>query len=473
MVEFDKQLPSEEGAERIVLGAILLDTEAFAVVSAILSQDSFYSEANGFVFEACKNLFESNKPIDLLTAKKEIDRMGKTEQIGGVAYLMSITKHVSSSANIEHHAMIVQQKSIQRKLISAGGEIIRMAFDESIDLQDSLDSSERLINEASSMASFGSNLRTLDACLSESITRAQEREKRAKNGLLAGVPSGLHQLDHMTTGFQGGEMTILAARPSMGKTAIMMHMAMAAAKKGYNALVFELEMNASQLSDRMLIGESGVDSDNYRNGYITSDDWGRIDSSANVISKLPITVDDKPYVSIGYIGKVARKLKKKGKCDIIYIDYIGLMDMVDKGKSRTQEQEVSITSAAIKTLAKKLNIPIIVLSQLNRENEKRSDKEPMLSDLRMSGSLEQDADLVVFIHRPEHYGLREDENGESLKNVGFLIVAKNRNGPIGRVKFTKNDSYTQIYSYEPPKPQPSVTYHNEPLEPNLAFDVPF
>ncbi len=473
MVEFDRQLPSEEGAERIVLGAILLDTEAFAVVSAILSQDSFYSEANGLIFQACKNLFESNKPIDLLTAKKEIDRMGKTEQIGGVGYLMSLTKHVYSSANIEHHAMIIQQKSIQRKLISAGGEIIRMGFDESVDLQDSLDLSEKLIHEASSMASFGSNLRTLDACLSESITRVQEREKRAKNGLLSGVPSGLPQLDHMTTGFQGGEMVILAARPSMGKTAMMMHMAISAAKKGHNALVFELEMNASQLSDRMLIGESGIDSDNFRNGYLTSEDWRAIDSSANVISKLSITVDDTPSVTVSYIGKVARKLKKKGKCDVIFIDYLGLMDMNDSQKNRNREQEVSTTSRMLKSLAKKMKIPVVVLCQLNRESEKSANKEPLLSSLRESGAIEQDADMVIFIHRPEYYGLREDENGDSLKNVGFLIVAKNRNGPIGRVKFTKNDSYTQIYSYEQPKAQPSVTYHNEPLEPNIAFDAPF
>lgn len=475
MIELDRQLPAEEGAEKIVLGAILLDTEAFSIASSILSPESFYNESNGIIFQACKNLFEQNKPIDFLTLKKELDRMGKSDQIGGSSYIVSLTKHVYSSANIEHHAMIVQQKSIQRKLIEAGGKIMQMGFDESVDLDDSLQTSEKLIHEASSLADFSSNLKTLDVCLSESITHAQEREKRAKNGLLSGVPSGLAELDRMTTGWKSGDMVILAARPSMGKTAIMTQMAMAAAKKDYNVVVFELEMSASQLTDRMIIGEADINSENYRNGYISAVDWGKIDEASGRIARLPIVVDDNPSVNVGYISKTVRKLKKQGKCDIVFIDYMGLMDMSLANNNRNREQEVATCSRNLKILAKKASIPIITLSQLNRESDKSQTKEPMLSNLRESGALEQDADIVIFIHLPEKYGQTEDENGESLKNVGILIVAKNRNGGVGRVRFRKNDSYTRIYSYSKdydPTKTP-VQFHNEPLEPNVEFDIPF
>jgi replicative DNA helicase len=475
MIEIDQALPAEIGAEKIVLGAILLDTEAFSIASSILTEDSFYNEANGIIFRACKNLFDSGKPIDMLTVKKELDKMGSSEQAGGVMYLAALSKNVSSSANIEHHSMIIQQKSIQRKLISAGAEIIRMGFDETSDVSDSLDISERLIQEASSLADYSSNLRTLGSCLSESITQAQEREKRAKNGLLSGVPSGLSELDRMTTGFKEGEVVILAARPSMGKTAMMMHMAMSAAMKGFSVVVFELEMSASHLTDRMIIGEAAINSENYRNGYIAKEDWPKIEEASARIAKLPITIDDNPSVSISYISRVARKLKKQGKCDIIFIDYMGLMDMADPQKNRNREQEVAGTSRMLKILAKKMNVPIIVLSQLNRESEKSSNKEPMLSMLRDSGSIEQDADIVIFIHRPEYYGQKEDENGESLVDVGILIVAKNRNGAVGRVKFRKNESYTKIYSYTKDyRPTiPPVEYHNETLERNVSFDLPF
>lgn len=475
MIEFDRQLPSEISAEKTVLGAILLDAEAFSLASSILTRESFYHEGNGIIFEACKNLFDAGKPIDLITVKKQLDAMGMSEQSGGVVYLASLTKNISSAANIEHHSMIVQQKSIQRKLIESGGKIMQMGFDETADISDSLEHSERLVHEASSLADFSSNLKTLGDCLSESITHAQEREKRAKNGLLSGVPSGIPELDRMTTGFKSGDVAILAARPSMGKTAVMMHMAIAAAKNGHSVVIFQLEMSASQLTDRMIIGEADINSENYRNGYISKDDWGRIDEAAGRIAKLPITIDDNPSVSVSYISRVARKLKKQGRCDIIFIDYIGLMDVADPQKNRNREQEIAGCSRGLKILAKKMKVPIVALSQLNRESDKSATKEPLLSNIRDSGSIEQDADMVIFIHRPEYYGQKEDENGESLVDVGVLIVAKNRNGAIGRVRFRKNDSYTRIYSYSKdydPTKTP-VQFHNEPLEPSLEFDIPF
>lgn len=440
--------PQDLEIEKTVLGAIMLNREAYETASTLINEETFYNPANATIFKAFSNLYQRNSPIDLLTVKAELERMKELDLSGGVMYLAKLTSNVSSAANVEYHSMILQQKYIQRRLIIAGSEILKMAYDGTTDISDILDTSERLVSEAASKAILSANLKTLGTHLSESIISAQEREIRAKNGIYSGVPSGLTELDRMTGGFKAGELIILAARPSMGKSAMMLHIAKSAAKKGKAVCMFSLEMSGTSLADRIIVGESDINADNFRNGLISKDEWGSIDAHLPELAKLPIMVDDNSGVSMRYIYNAAKKAKKNGNCDIVMIDYLGLADMSDTEKNRNREQEVSKAVREAKNMAKRLQIPVILLSQLNRENEKTASKEPMLSMLRESGSLEQDADIVLFIHRPEYYGLEETAEGQSWKGVGKLIVAKQRNGPVGYIRFRYNESLTRISNYE-------------------------
>jgi replicative DNA helicase len=437
-LEHGKLPPQALDLEEAVLGSMLLEKEAVNSVIDILQAKSFYKESHQKIFEVIKDLFGRSEPIDILTITNELKLKGELEIVGGAYYISQLTNRVASAANVEFHARIISQKYIQRELIRISTEIITDAYDETTDVFALLDKAESGL--------FGvteGNVRKNYDSMSELVRNAIKQIESAKgqDGSVTGVPSGFTDLDRMTSGWQPSDLVILAARPAMGKTAFALTLARNAAidfQKG--VAVFSLEMASIQLVTRLISGESELSSHKLRNGNLRNDEIEQIHAKIGGLTEAPIFIDDTPAISVFELRAKARRLKSQHDIQMLIVDYLQLMTAGGDGKGGgNREQEISTISRSLKSIAKELTIPVIALSQLSRAVESRGgDRRPQLSDLRESGSIEQDADMVIFINRPEYYGLTEDEDGNSTVGVANIIIAKHRNGAVGDVqlKFT-------------------------------------
>jgi replicative DNA helicase len=445
-VEQGKIPPQAPDLEEAVLGAIMLEKDAILQVIDILKPESFYRDQHQKIYQAIIDLTSSNRAIDLLTVTEELRRKKELEEVGGPVFVSQLTSRIASTAHLEFHARIVAQKFIQRELIRVSSEIQHRAFDESTDVDDLLDFSEaELFNIA--QGNIKKESQKVNVLIKEAIAQIQEASKRADS--LIGIPSGFTKLDRMTNGWQGSDLVIIAARPSMGKTAFVLSMTRNMAVEHNRAVaIFSLEMASLQLVNRLIVAETELPSTRIRNGKLADFEWEQLDYKIKRLVDAPIFIDDTPAISVFELRAKARRLKRQYNIDILIIDYLQLMT----GSADTRgnrEQEVSTISRALKGIAKELDIPVIALSQLNRSVEIRTgSKRPQLSDLRESGAIEQDADMVIFIHRPEKYGLLEDEEGNSLRGLAEIILAKHRNGPIGDVLLKFKDEFAKFTELE-------------------------
>ncbi len=433
--EIGKLQPQAVELEEAVLGAMLLEKEALSTVIDILSKESFYKEQNGRVFQAIVSLFNRSEPVDILTVTQELKRTGELEIVGGSYYVSSLTNRIASSVNIEFHARIVAQKFLQRELIRIGTETIKTAYEDSTDVFELLDNTTKGIFEI-----LDSNVRKQHDKMSTLIARAIEEIEHASNqtdGLL-GVPSGFTALDRITGGWQKSDLHILAARPGMGKTAFVVTMAKnAAVEFNKPVAIFSLEMSSLQLVKRLIASETELAQDKILKGNLDNHEFVQLNERIKKLAIAPLFIDDTPALSIFELRAKARRLKENQKIELIIIDYLQLMSgHSNDGKGVNREQEISTISRGLKSLAKELQVPIIALSQLSRQVENRpgGSKRPQLSDLRESGAIEQDADMVMFIYRPEYYGLEVDEKNRPTRGIAEIIIAKNRHGALETVE---------------------------------------
>ena len=443
-LSYGKIQPQALDLEEAVLGAIMIDKDAIAVVLDILKPDSFYLDRHQVIYRAMLKLFEKSFPVDLLTVSEELRKSEELEKAGGAAYIVSLTNRVGSAANLEYHAKIVAQKHIQRELIRVSTSTINNAFEDTMDVFDMLDEAERGLFEITEQ-----NLNRGFESVGALATKAQKQLEMLaqKETGLTGVPTGFEELDKITSGWQPSDLIIVAARPGMGKTAFTLSLARnAAADFKKPVAVFSLEMAGVQLVQRLLSAESEIQGPKLRNGKLEPHEWTRLHNAIEKMNDIPIFIDDTPGINIFELRAKCRRLKQQHDIQMIIIDYLQLMTAGGENKkSGTREQEISMISRSLKGLAKELNVPVIALSQLSRMVETRGgDKRPQLSDLRESGAIEQDADIVTFIYRPEYYQIFEDENGVSLKNMGEIIIAKHRNGELGNVRLRFVGEYAKF-----------------------------
>jgi replicative DNA helicase len=445
LLELGKLPPQAIELEEAVIGGLMLEKDAVIEVIDILKPDSFYKDEHVKVFQAIIDLFSHNKAIDILTVTEQLRKNKNLDDVGGPAYLTQLTSRIASAAHIEFHARIVQQKFIQRELIRVSREIQNRAFDESIDVNDLLDFSEgELFNVA--QGNIKKEVAKMNVLVKEAIGRIESAAKH--EGGMVGVPSGYTELDRITNGWQPANLIILAARPAMGKTALVLSMARnMAVEHNKGVAIFSLEMSSIELVNRLISSEAELASTKIRTGQLNEDEWQKLEYRARRLEEAPIFIDDTPAISIFELRAKCRRLKRQHDIDIVIIDYLQLMTGPPESKGN-REQEVSSISRALKGIAKELNVPIICLSQLNRSVESRPDKRPQLSDLRESGAIEQDADIVAFIHRPEYYGFTEDENQMSLRGIAEIILAKHRSGSVGDVRLRFVAEYTKFIELE-------------------------
>ena len=418
--------PQNLDAEMSLLGAVLIDEETLADISEHVKPHDFYDERHGLVFEAMMRLYEKHKPVDLLTLTEELKKKNDIETIGGSAYLTELTNYVPTAAHAEAYAELVSQKAIRRRLIKASAEISEMGFDEETSTDELLEQAEAQLFAVSD-ASLKQDLVSIETILTDSFDRMEELHRN--KGALRGVRTGWRDLDNMTAGLQRSDLIILAARPAMGKTTLVTNLAYNVATVAkQSVLFFSLEMSKEQLVDRMLADASGVDAWNIRTGNLSDDDFGKLSDAMGEMAEAPIFIDDTPGVSVLEMRTKARRAAHEQPLGLIIIDYLQLMQGSGKNDGN-RVQEVSEISRGLKLIARELNVPVIALSQLSRSVETRSPQIPQLSDLRESGSIEQDADIVMFIYREAYYNPETER-----ENITDLIIAKHRNGPTGKVE---------------------------------------
>jgi len=427
--------PQNMEAEQSVLGGILIENEAINKVMEIVTTDDFYRDAHRKIFYALINLSERDEPADLITLTNELRRMDQLDSVGGASYLASLIDSVPTAANIEYYARIVKEKAILRRLIQTSTEIITQSYEDRADVENFLDDAERAIFQISEhrvKPSFYS-IRDIVKESFKTIEKLYERKE-----LITGVPSGFKELDRMTAGFQPSDLIIVAGRPSMGKTALCLNVAQyAAIEKRIPVAIFSLEMSKEQLVIRMLCSEARVEGTRLRTGFLTESDWPRLTLAAGNLSDAPILIDDSPALSVLELRAKARRLRAEHGLSMLIIDYLQLMR--GRARAESRQQEISEISRSLKALAKELNIPLIAVSQLSRKPEERRDFRPQLSDLRESGAIEQDADVILFLYRDELYNRAEDNPNKGKAEV---IIGKQRNGPIGKVELAFLDRYT-------------------------------
>lgn len=431
LFEYGKVPPQAPDLEEAVLGALLLDQKVQSDTIDFLKAEMFYSDAHQKIYAAVQDLFARQKPIDMLTVVSELKSKGHLELAGGAYYIAQLTRRVGSAANIEYHARIILQKFIQRRLIEIAAEISTEAFEDSADVFDLLDSAEQKLFAVSE-----NNLRREHSDMATLVKEAVGNiEKASKHdGTYQGVPSGFSKLDRITAGWQKSDLVVLAARPGMGKTAFVLSMARNTSVIYKRPVaIFSLEMTGVQLVTRLIASESGLSADKLKKGELKDYEWQQLYSRTANLMDAPLYIDDTPALSIFELRAKARRMKQQYDIQLIIIDYIQLMQSSnDKGN---REQEISNISRSMKSLAKELDVPIIALSQLNRSVETRGGlKKPILSDLRESGAIEQDADMVMFIYRPEYYKLDTFEDGTTSAGMAELLIAKHRNGALAEVK---------------------------------------
>jgi replicative DNA helicase len=442
--EIGKIPPQAVDMEEVVLGALMLERDAISVVIEILQGESFYKDEHKEIYTAIRSLFEKSQPIDILTVTNELRQKGKLDFVGGAFYISELTNRVSSAANIEYHARIVAQKHILRRLIEVCSKIQTDAYEETSDVFDLLDMAEKELFSITEQ-----NLRSSYDNMSQLISKAltQMEEMRNNSEGLSGIPSGFSGLDRITSGWQRSDLIILAARPGMGKTAFVLSLARNASVTFKKPVaVFSLEMSSLQLVLRLISSEAEINSMKLKTGDLEDHEWHQLHTKISKLSQAPLYIDDTPALNVFELRAKCRRLKAQHGIDMIIIDYLQLMAAGKEGKSSfNREQEISTISRALKQLAKELNVPVIALSQLSRAVEQRGGtKKPLLSDLRESGSIEQDADQVLFIYRPEYYGLTEDEEGRPTTGMAEIIIAKNRHGALESVPLRFIDKFARF-----------------------------
>jgi replicative DNA helicase len=433
--------PQNIEAEQCVLGGVLLENEAINKVLETLVADDFYRESHRRICRSMIALFEKSEPIDLITLTNMLKSRNELDEVGGGAYLASLVDNIPTAANISYYAKIVKEKSILRGLINTATEIVARGYEDGEDVADLLDQAERNIFQISERQ-VKPSFYDIKSILKESF-KTIEKLYESKE-IVTGVPTGFDEIDKLTSGFQPADLVVIAGRPSMGKTALSLNIAQyAAIEKNIPAAIFSLEMSKEQLVLRMLCSEAKVDAHRLRGGFLGEADWPKLTRAAGILSEAPIFIDDTPAISVLETRAKARRLMAEHKLGLVIVDYLQLMrgrGLHGRGRyTETREQEISEITRSLKALAKELHIPVIALSQLNRRVEERSDKRPQLADLRESGAIEQDADLIAFIYRDEIYD-RSDENPN--KGLAEIIIGKQRNGPVGGVKLAFLDKYT-------------------------------
>ena len=430
--------PNNESFENIVIGSLLLESTAIDRVASFLKPDAFYSDLNREIYAVLLQMYDNGTKIDIMTAYQQLRKSGnKNDNL--ISLLVDMTSNISGTQHIEDHAIILHQLMVARKLIFACNAIQSKAFDPSLDIADTVDDALREIETITAETVFGKQQVSIGDAANESVALYKKRKELSDYGVKNGIDTGLKTLNFNTNGgFANGKLIILAARPAMGKTAMMLHFAKKAALSGTPVMIFSLEMETQSLTNRILLSSGTFDAYRFSTGKLNHYEEEDFYVSVDRLQTLPVTIDDTANTTIQQIKIKARNAKRNGLCGIVFIDYLQLIDMRHSNKNYNREQEVSQTSRAAKIMAKELDIPVVLLSQLSRNVESRSDKRPLLSDLRESGAIEQDADIVLFIHRKEYY------NDNIDKGIGELIIAKQRDGATGVVEFAYNSNMTRI-----------------------------
>ncbi len=440
-MELGKVPPHDLEAEQAIIGSMLTDKDAVISAMEILKNEDFYREDNRTIYSAILNLYNKSEPIDIITVKAELESMGKFDQVGGLEYLAELPEKVPTTANAVKYIKIVEEKSTLRRLIKTANEIIDSGYDNTQEVEDVMESAEKKIFDIMQDKNQ-KGYSPIKEVLVESFTKLEELYNRKQH--ITGVPSGFSGLDYRTAGFHGSELILIAARPAMGKTAFALNIATnAAVRHNVPVAVFSLEMSKEQLVNRILCSESMVDSNKVRTGKLEEEDWSKLAESIGPLSESKIYIDDTPGISITEIRAKCRKLKLEKDIGMVVIDYLQLIQGSGNRRNGSREQEISEISRSLKILAKELNVPVIALSQLSRAAEQRVDHRPMLSDLRESGAIEQDADIVMFLYRDDYY----NEDSEK-KNIAEVIISKHRGGSTGTVELLWLGSYTKFVDLE-------------------------
>lgn len=439
-MELGKVPPNDVEAEQAIIGSMLTDKDAVISAVEVLKAEDFYREDNKIIYEAILNLYSRSEPIDIITVKSELESMGKIDQVGGLEYLAELPEKVPTTANAMKYVKIVEEKSTLRQLIKTANEIIELGYSPTEDVEDIMEGAEKKIFDVMQQKNQ-KGYEPIKDVLVESFTKLEELYNRKQH--ITGVPSGFMELDYKTAGFHGSDLILIAARPAMGKTAFALNIATnAAVRANVPVAVFSLEMSKEQLVNRVLCSEAMVDSNKVRTGKLEEDDWTKLAETIGPLSEAEIYIDDTPGISITEIRAKCRKLKLEKNIGMIVIDYLQLIQGTNK-RNGSREQEISEISRSLKMLAKELNVPVIALSQLSRAAEQRPDHRPMLSDLRESGAIEQDADIVMFLYRDDYY----NEDSEK-KGIAEVIIAKHRGGSTGTVELLWLGSYTKFVNIE-------------------------
>ena len=446
--DYGRIQPQAPELEEAVLGALMIEKDAYSLVSEILRPESFYEHRHQLIYSAITDLAVNQKPVDILTVKEQLAKRGDLEEVGGPFYITQLSSKVASSAHIEYHARIIAQKALARELITFTSNVQSKAFDETLDVDDLMQEAEGRLFEISQQ-NMKKDYTQINPVIAEAYQLIQIAAARTDG--LSGLESGFTKLDKMTSGWQRSDLIIIAARPAMGKTAFVLSMAKNIAVNYRNPVaVFSLEMSNVQLVNRLISNACEIPSEKIKSGQLADYEWQQLDYKLRDLLDAPLYVDDTPSLSVFELRTKARRLVREHGVRIIIIDYLQLMNA--SGMSfGSREQEVSTISRSLKGLAKELNIPIIALSQLNRGVEARQGaegKRPQLADLRESGAIEQDADMVCFIHRPEYYKITEDERGNSLIGLAEIIIAKHRNGAVGDVRLRFKSEFAKFMNVD-------------------------
>ena len=439
-MELGKVPPQDIEAEQAVIGSMLTDQDAVIAAVEVLKAEDFYREDNKLIYEAILNIYNRAEPIDIITLKAELSSMGKLDSVGGLEYIAQLPDKVPTTANVERYINIVEEKSMLRSLVKTANEIISLGYDETQNVEDIMDSAEKKIFDVMQKKNQKGYSQIKDILI-DTFSRLEKLYNQKSH--ITGVPSGFTSLDYKTAGFQNSDFILIAARPAMGKSAFALNIAThAATRANVPVAIFSLEMSKEQVANRILCSEALVDSNKVRTGNLEDEEWQKLADASGELSNAKIYVDDTPGISALEIRAKCRKLKLEKNIGLVVVDYLQLVQGSGR-KGANREQEIAESSRSFKILAKELNVPVIALSQLSRAVESRPDHRPMLSDLRESGSIEQDADIVMFLYRDDYY----NEDSEK-KNIAEVIIAKQRNGSLGNVELAWLGNYTKFANLE-------------------------
>lgn len=440
-MELGKVPPHDTEAEQAVIGSMLTDKEAIISAVEVLKEEDFYREDNKIIYGAILNLYNRSEPVDIITLKAELSSLGKLEKVGGLEYLAELPDKVPTTSNVDKYIKIVEEKATLRSLLKTANEIIKLGYDETQDVDILMDQAEKKIFEAIQSRNQ-KGYSSIKDILVDTFTELEQLYNQKQH--ITGVPTGFADLDYKTAGLHNSDLILVAARPAMGKSAFALNIASyAATRANIPVVIFSLEMSKEQMVNRILCSEAMVDSNKVRTGKIDDDEWGKLAEASGVLSESKIFIDDTPGISIMEIRAKCRKLKLEQDIGLVVVDYLQLVQGSGKRSVGSREQEIAEISRSLKILAKEINVPVIALSQLSRAPEQRPDHRPMLSDLRESGSIEQDADIVTFLYRDDYY----NEDSEK-KNVAEVIIAKHRSGSTGTVELMWLGNYTKFANIE-------------------------